>query len=135
MRFSDSAIDRGSAIWLPDGDFVKNKKFSEQVGVGMIPRAEVGLIVAALGLQLQLISQESYAVIVFMAMLSTIVTPPFLRLAFGSQNHALAQAHVHTHKPLLRRISNAVIGLVVCASISGMAVVLFRDRPGVHFFP
>lgn len=48
------------------------------IGVGMVPRAEVGLIVAAFGLRLGVISSELYGVVVVMTVITTIVTPPVL---------------------------------------------------------
>ncbi|MCA9675822.1 MAG: cation:proton antiporter [Kofleriaceae bacterium] len=53
------------------------------VGLGMIPRGEVGLIFAAVGLKLNLggqpvISDTTYAAIVLMVMFTTMVTPPVL---------------------------------------------------------
>jgi Kef-type K+ transport system membrane component KefB len=48
------------------------------IGVGMIPRAEVGLIVAAFGLRLGVISSDLYGVVVVMTVVTTIMTPPIL---------------------------------------------------------
>lgn len=47
------------------------------VGVGMVPRGEVGLIVASLGLGLGL-DRELYGVVIAMTLLTTVVTPPLL---------------------------------------------------------
>jgi Kef-type K+ transport system membrane component KefB len=51
-----------------------------RVGIGMIPRGEVGLIVAAAGLRLHAISDEVYTAVVLMSLVTTLVAPPFLRL-------------------------------------------------------
>jgi Kef-type K+ transport system membrane component KefB len=56
-----------------------------RVGVGMISRGEVGLIVAAIGLQAGLLSDRGFAVMVIMVLATTIITPPLLRLAFGAE--------------------------------------------------
>lgn len=48
------------------------------VGVGMVPRGEVGLIVASLGLGLGFISTDLYGVVVAMTIVTTLVTPPVL---------------------------------------------------------
>jgi Kef-type K+ transport system membrane component KefB len=53
-----------------------------QVGIGMMPRGEVALIVALVGLQSQIVTQSTYAIVVFMTAVTTILAPPFLRLAF-----------------------------------------------------
>ncbi len=51
-----------------------------RVGVGMIPRGEVGLIVAGVGLTLHTISDAVYAIVLLMSIVTTLVAPPFLRL-------------------------------------------------------
>ncbi|TDI86920.1 MAG: hypothetical protein E2O74_00625 [Chloroflexi bacterium] len=45
----------------------------------MVPRAEVALIIADLGLVEGLIGQEVFATIVVMVIFTTLVTPPMLR--------------------------------------------------------
>ncbi len=52
-----------------------------RVGVGMVPRGEVGLIVAAVGLRLHTISEPVYAVVLAMSIVTTLVAPPALKLA------------------------------------------------------
>jgi Kef-type K+ transport system membrane component KefB len=54
-----------------------------QVGVGMMPRGEVALIVALVGLQSQIVSQSTYAIVVFMTATTTILAPPLLRVLFS----------------------------------------------------
>lgn len=48
------------------------------VGVGMVPRGEVGLIVASLGLGLGVISADIFGVVVVMTVVTTLLTPPIL---------------------------------------------------------
>ncbi len=48
------------------------------VGVGMVPRGEVGVVIASLGLAAGVFTGETYAVIVAMSLLTSIVTPPVL---------------------------------------------------------
>ncbi|MBX7223015.1 MAG: cation:proton antiporter [Blastocatellia bacterium] len=55
------------------------KRAALQVGMGMVPRGEVGIIVAQIGLGLGVLPKELYAVVVFMAVATTLVAPPFLR--------------------------------------------------------
>ena len=50
------------------------------VGVGMVPRGEVGVVIASLGLVAGVFSDRIYAVIVAMSLLTSIVTPPVLSL-------------------------------------------------------
>jgi Kef-type K+ transport system membrane component KefB len=49
------------------------------IGVGMIPRGEVGLIFATIGLSSKLISGGLYSAVALMVILTTFITPPLLR--------------------------------------------------------
>jgi len=51
-----------------------------RVGIGMMPRGEVALIVALVGLQMNIVSQSAYAIVIFMTGFTTILAPPLLRL-------------------------------------------------------
>jgi Kef-type K+ transport system membrane component KefB len=53
-----------------------------QVGVGMMPRGEVALIVALVGLQSGIVTQSTYAIVVFMTAITTLLAPPVLRYLF-----------------------------------------------------
>ena len=48
----------------------------------MTPRGEVALIVALIGLQMNMISQRSYALVIMMTAITTILPPPVLRILF-----------------------------------------------------
>jgi Kef-type K+ transport system membrane component KefB len=50
-----------------------------RVGIGMVPRGEVGLIVAGVGLRLHTISDDLYMVVLLMSMVTTLFAPPVLR--------------------------------------------------------
>lgn len=56
-----------------------------QVGVGMMPRGEVALIVALVGLQSKIVTESTYAIVVFMTAVTTILAPPLLRLLFHNE--------------------------------------------------
>jgi Kef-type K+ transport system membrane component KefB len=58
---------------------------SLQVGVGMMPRGEVALIVALIGLNSQIVTQATYAVVVFMTAVTTVLAPPLLRYLFRDE--------------------------------------------------
>ena len=53
-----------------------------RVGVGMIPRGEVGMVVAQIGLGFAILSPASYGVVVFMSVATTFVAPPLLKIAY-----------------------------------------------------
>jgi Kef-type K+ transport system membrane component KefB len=55
---------------------------SVRVGVGMISRGEVGLIVAGYGLANGLIESDVFSASVLMVLVTTMVTPPLMRLVF-----------------------------------------------------
>ncbi len=48
------------------------------VGVGMVPRGEVGIIVASLGQQAGVFSGTTYAIIIAMSLLTSMIAPPVL---------------------------------------------------------
>jgi Kef-type K+ transport system membrane component KefB len=50
--------------------------------VGMVPRGEVGLIVALVGLQMKIISESAYALVIFMTGITTLVAPPIMKIVF-----------------------------------------------------
>lgn len=58
-----------------------------RVGVGMIPRGEVGMVVAQLGLGIGVMSQSVYSIVVFMSVATTVLAPPLLKLAYGNGMH------------------------------------------------
>jgi Kef-type K+ transport system membrane component KefB len=65
---------------------------SVRVGIGMISRGEVGLIVAGYGLANGLITSEVFSASVIMVLVTTMVTPPMMRLVFP--RHAFVRASV-----------------------------------------
>lgn len=49
------------------------------IGIGMIPRGEVGLIFAALGLSGGILDARQHAALILVVLVSTVITPPLLR--------------------------------------------------------
>jgi len=70
---------------------------SVRVGVGMISRGEVGLIVAGYGLAHGLIGTDVFSASVIMVLVTTMVTPPLMRLVFPP--------HVFTPAPVEETIA------------------------------
>jgi Kef-type K+ transport system membrane component KefB len=61
------------------------------IGVGMIPRGEVGLIFAGIGAKLQIdgvkvVSPDAYSAVIIMVMVTTLVTPPVLKTIFADRS-------------------------------------------------
>lgn len=65
-----------------------------QVGVGMVPRGEVGIVVAQIGLSLGVINNALYGVVLFMAVATTLIAPPFLKVLFASEAAAKGKIDV-----------------------------------------
>lgn len=66
------------------------------VGFGMVPRGEVGLIFANIGLSAGILSQSLFTAVLLMVMVTTFVAPILLKGAFQrGGSHAAADAPVH----------------------------------------
>jgi Kef-type K+ transport system membrane component KefB len=59
------------------------------IGIGMIPRGEVGLIFATIGVSIGVFNDELYAIVLLMVLLTTIITPPLLRWRIEAGRSAL----------------------------------------------
>ncbi|MDR3048446.1 MAG: cation:proton antiporter [Elusimicrobiota bacterium] len=60
------------------------------IGVAMVPRGEVGLIFASMGLTLGVFEQNIYSALVVVIMLTTFVTPVILKILIARSNKALS---------------------------------------------
>lgn len=60
-------------------------KKAMQIGIGMIPRAEVAIIIATLGVKMNVIGDKELAAVILMVLVTTIVTPSLLKLAFAKE--------------------------------------------------
>ncbi|MBI2688249.1 MAG: cation:proton antiporter [Acidobacteria bacterium] len=57
---------------------------AKRIGAGMVPRGEVGMVVAQIGATMGTISQQAYGVVVVMAVMTTVIAPILLNWTFGS---------------------------------------------------
>ena len=73
----------GSGLGARVGGFTNRE--SVRVGVGMISRGEVGLIVANVGVSAALIRTELFSAVTIIVLLTTLITPPLLRLAYANK--------------------------------------------------
>ena len=55
-----------------------NGKGAFRIGAGMIPRGEVALIIAGIGLAMGIINDQLFAVVILMTLITTIMAPPLL---------------------------------------------------------
>lgn len=74
--------------WTTFGQAKLNKL---AIGIGMIPRGEVGLVFAGIGSASGVLSKPLEAAIIIMVIATTFLAPPFLRIAFkGSEGDTAA---------------------------------------------
>jgi Kef-type K+ transport system membrane component KefB len=66
------------------------------VGFGMVPRGEVGVVIASLGLTAGVFSERIYAIIVAMSLLTAMMTPPVLAWLLKRQRDAQGGAGADT---------------------------------------
>jgi Kef-type K+ transport system membrane component KefB len=69
-----------------------------RIGLGMLPRGEVALIVAGIGLSTKCIGQDLFGVAILMTMVTTLLAPPLLVRSFRSQTSGLRQAEQDTEE-------------------------------------
>jgi Kef-type K+ transport system membrane component KefB len=68
------------------------------VAVGMVPRGEVGIIVATVGLSREIITNELYGVVVAMSIITTLISPPFLKALFAGRARARRERAARTEE-------------------------------------
>ena len=64
------------------GDKTVDKSSFSIIGVGMMPRGEVGIIIASIGLNAGVMTGDLYTVVVMMSVMTTIIAPPILSKLF-----------------------------------------------------
>jgi Kef-type K+ transport system membrane component KefB len=79
LAIAGKVIGCGGAAWGMGG------RSAAIVAVGMVPRGEVGVIVATVGLSREIITNELYGVIVAMSIITTLIAPPFLKALFSGR--------------------------------------------------
>jgi Kef-type K+ transport system membrane component KefB len=69
------------------GAWGMSRREMAQVGVGMVPRGEVGIVVAQIGLGLGVIEQSFFASVLFMAVATTLIAPPLIKVFFAEDKN------------------------------------------------
>ena len=85
IAFFAKLIGCGGAAMLTGFNF----RGAARVGVGMIPRGEVGLIIAGIGITLQILPASVFAVVMIMIIFNTIAAPPLLSKLFDHSGSGL----------------------------------------------
>lgn len=62
------------------------------VGIGMMPRGEVGLIFASIGRALGVVNDELFSAVIIMVLVTTLLTPPLLGATMGRRQAKSAGA-------------------------------------------
>ena len=71
--------------------FGKEKINRLAIGIGMIPRGEVGLVFAGIGAASGVLDKPLQAAIIIMVILTTFLAPPLLRFAFNVEEEPLIE--------------------------------------------
>ncbi len=71
------------------------------IGVGMIPRGEVGLVFAGIGSASGVLDKPLEVSIIIMVILTTFLAPPFLRIAFGQPVEPPSKGEPSSEQPIL----------------------------------
>ena len=111
------------------------------IGLGMLPRGEVGLIFATIGLQNGVLGDDLYAALLLVVLVTTLVTPPLLKVRYQRlradsrpsarpARHAAARRGVAAGRAATRWTSRArpPDGLAVPLAFDA-AIPLARRRP------
>ena len=56
------------------------------IGIGMLPRGEVGLVFASIGQTIGVISDDLFAAIILMVIVTTFIAPILLKQRYASQD-------------------------------------------------
>jgi len=64
-----------------------NVKGALRIGIGMVPRGEVALIIAGIGLTLGVLDNQLFSIIILLTLISTIVAPPLLTASLKISGH------------------------------------------------
>lgn len=83
VLFAVGVVGKVAAGWTASGNVDR-----ALIGLGMIPRGEVGLIFAGIGLREGVLGEDLYASLLLVVLATTLVTPPLLTLRARSTSRA-----------------------------------------------
>ncbi|ETO93536.1 cation:proton antiporter [Legionella oakridgensis] len=58
------------------------------IGIGMVPRGEVGLVFASIGRKLGIMSDQLFSAIILMVIVTTLIAPPWFKSRYKESKHA-----------------------------------------------
>lgn len=91
-----------------------NFRGAMRIGVGMLPRGEVALIIAGIGLASGILNKEIFAIGVMMTLITTLAAPPALVALFKSNKSGLKKApdEIPPQEIVFKFPSNEIAGLL-----------------------
>jgi Kef-type K+ transport system membrane component KefB/mannitol/fructose-specific phosphotransferase system IIA component (Ntr-type) len=105
-----------------------NGRGALRIGMGMVPRGEVALIIAGIGLTSGILDDRLFAVIIFMTLVTTLTAPPLLGLALRLKGAG-------TRKPVKDTDSVTAVWEFSSAGISSLVIdALLKDLKGEGFY-
>ncbi|TGA96241.1 cation:proton antiporter [Sporolactobacillus shoreae] len=75
-------VGSGLGAWMTG----YNRLSSARIGAGMVSRGEVALILASAGIDTQLLNKAFYTPLIMVVLLTTLITPPLLKLLFREKD-------------------------------------------------
>ena len=72
-----------------------SKDSSVLIGVSMVPRGEVGIIVASIGLTLGVFTNQMFTSIILMTLATSIIAPPLISWAYGRMRRRRQEGSAH----------------------------------------
>lgn len=72
------------------------------IGIGMVPRGEVGLIFATIGVSVGVFNDEFYAIVLLVVLVTTVIAPPLLRKRIEkvARSMSMTDDHVDVVEPV-----------------------------------
>jgi Kef-type K+ transport system membrane component KefB/mannitol/fructose-specific phosphotransferase system IIA component (Ntr-type) len=105
-----------------------NVKGAMRIGAGMVPRGEVALIIAGIGLASGAINNQLFSVIILMTLVTTLMAPPLL-------NAALKIPGTGTRKPVKDESSTQAVWEFESDEIADLVVdILLKDLRAEGFY-
>jgi fructose-specific phosphotransferase system IIA component len=105
-----------------------NLRGALRIGAGMVPRGEVALIIAGIGLASGILDNQLFAVIILMTLITTLAAPPLLSIF-------LKKSGSGTKKPVKGDDSASAVWEFPSAEIAGMVLdTLLKDLKAEGFY-
>ncbi len=105
-----------------------NLRGALRIGAGMLPRGEVTLIVAGIGLSAGVIGQDLFGVAIMTLLISTIIAPPMLVVSFRGGTGYKREVKVVAGQDLARQIRIPLPGGQIAAFMRRRILNAFRSE-------